>query len=174
MNVAFCEMQVEDAPPGYWKWPADRAALVDGVEVESSVPTRFFQSLDKYPREWGRLSWRVQLNKVFAGKAGSPFFRTFYPGVEWNLNYPDYRWFLSAWMRWNGPGPPPDDDSGPRVRIEGDTALFLIGTSGEETLYLRSRIDARERKRIAESVRTQSERPKRSSPIIVLDDIVSE
>ncbi|MBV8073803.1 MAG: hypothetical protein JO140_00135 [Candidatus Eremiobacteraeota bacterium] len=169
-------MHVEDAPPGYWRWPAEDAALVDGIEIRSAVPTRFFQTLDQYPREWGRLSWRVQLNKLFGGRAGSPFFRTFYPGVEWNLNHPDYRWFLSAWLRWDGSGPPADEFNGTRVAVNGDTALFRIGATSEGPLYLRSRIDARDRRNIAEAVRAERARPSEpeSTGIILLDDLFSE
>jgi hypothetical protein len=178
-------MRPEQAPPGFWRWPGDGALLIDGVELESAVPTRFFQSVDKYPAEWGRLNWRMQLNKREAERAASPMFRTFYPGVEWNLNVPDYAWFMTAWFAWEGPGPPYPEPSLPRAAsVEGDTVLFRIGwmqkADGDPApdldrpLFLRSRVDARDRRRVAEDRRAQSEpRANAGSATIVLDDIVA-
>ena len=177
-------MKPEQAPPGFWTGPVDRPALVDGVEFESAVPTRFFQTLDPFPPAWGRMSWRVQVNRVVGGGAESPAFRTFYPGVEWNLNRPGGRWFLSAWFRWDD-APPPGGElalPGP-IRVEADTALFryawlpAAGTADradpERPLFLRSRIDARSRRGIAEALRTEREPPPKADPgVIVLDDIL--
>ncbi len=185
-------MQSEDAPPGFWKWPGERHVLVDGIALESAVPTRFFQTVDAYPPEWGRLNWRVQLNKMESGRAGSPAFRTFYPGVEWNLNRPDHRWFLTAWMKWEGPGPRYRDPgfAGP-PRIEGDTVLFLFAwlpkrhsleasdslpePDLDRPLFVRSRVDARDRLRISEALRSQQEPAENSDPALIrLDDILEK
>lgn len=182
-------MQPEDAPPGLWQ-AGDRPPFVDGVELESNAPTRFFQSVDAFPSEWGRLSWRIQVNKIVSERAASPVFRTFYTGVEWNLNRPDYRWFLSAWFHWEGPGPGYRDRCFPAPPlIDGDTALFRFAwlpLSGppdlpgsvpqpdlERPLFLRSRVDARDRRRIAEAVRSQRDIAATSDPgVISLDDII--
>lgn len=190
MEVGQCSMQPEDAPPDFWQRPDDRGALIDGVVLESSVPTRFFQTVDTLPPEWGRLSWRVQLNKIVSGRAGSPVFRTFYPGVEWKLDHPDYRWFLTAWFRWDGDGPGyPDPGLPAAIRIEGDTVLFRIAWKPKpqhpestnappepdlaRPVFLRSRVDARERKRIAEGLRAEHETPAAPpSAVISLDDII--
>ena len=104
MESAQCYMEREHAPPGFWQ-RAERAVLVDGVRLESDVPTRFFQTLDPFPPEWGRLRWRIQLNGIVSERAAAPMFRTFYPGVEWNLHRAESRWFLTAWFTWEGPGP---------------------------------------------------------------------
>jgi hypothetical protein len=183
-------MQPEYAPPGFWQWPGDQPVLVDGVELDSGVPTRFFQTVDAYPAEWGRLRWRVQLNKIVSGRPVSPAFRTFYPGVEWNLNHPDYRWFLTAWFKWEGPGPAYRDPLLPRpARIEEDTVLFRIAwmpkprpldfpdsapePDFDRPLFLRARVDARDRRRIAEALHLQPEpRAKSDSAVILLDDII--
>jgi hypothetical protein len=167
-------MEAEDAPPGFWPWPGEPAALVDGVYLESAAPTRFFQTLDRYPPEWGRLSWRVQLNRLDGERAAAPRFRTFYSGVEWNLRGPDGRWFLSGWIRWNRPGVEPDP---PRialpVRIEDDAVLFAIAPEGEEPLFLRCRVDARDRRTIAASVAARDRDDPPSRPeLIVLDDVL--
>jgi hypothetical protein len=169
VNVARCTMTIDDAPPGFWQWPGTDSALIDGVELESTVPTRFFQTLDAFPREWGRLFWRVQLNRLDERRATLPMFRTFYPGVEWNLNHPGGRWFLSAWFKWQGDAPAAADPSqGAAIRIEGDTIVFTLGQ-----IVLRSRVDARDRKAVAESLHAHE--PKAPSPppgVIVLDDVV--
>lgn len=183
-------MEPEDAPPGPWPLPGDRPLLVAGVELESGVPTRFFQSVDTYPAEWGRLSWRVQVNKIVSDRAASPVFRTFYSGVEWNLNRPDFRWFLSAWFHWDGPGPQYRDPCFPAPpQIDGDTALFRFAWMPkpappdtadafpepdlDRPLFLRSRVDARDRRRIAAALRSQPEVPaKRDPTLISLDDII--
>ncbi len=167
-------MQAEHAPPGFWRWPADQSVLIDGVELDSAVPTRFFQTLDPYPLDWGRLSWRVQLNKLVSGHASSPVFRTFYAGVEWNLRHPDAHWFLSAWFRWDGPGPPQrEDDLRGAVQIADDTALFRIAWFDGTPLFLRCRVDARDRRAIAEARGLEVEREaKRDAAIIVLDDVI--
>ncbi len=164
-------MRAEDAPPGFWQLPGDAPALIDGVELESRVPTRFFQTVDAYPPEWGRLIWRVQLNKIVAGRAEAPVFRTFYPGVEWKLNLPDYRWFLTAWFKWDGSGPESREPSVAGVlKVTEDTAVFPIPRA---QLFLRSRIDARDRRRIAEALRTPPEPAPKSDPaLILLDDII--
>jgi hypothetical protein len=190
VKVGRCSMRPEDAPPGFWQGPSDQAVLVDGVELESSVPTRFFQTADTYPSQWGRLSWRIQLNKIVAGRAVLPVFRTFYPGVEWNLNHPDYRWFLSAWFRWEGPGPQYRDPCfPPSPQIEDDTALFRLAWMTkpgslefpdspsepdlDRPIFLRSRVDARDRRRISEVLRSQHEPQAASdSAVILLDDII--
>lgn len=183
-------MRSEHAPPGFWTQSGSGPVPIDGIELESGVPTRFFQTLDAYPPAWGRLSWRVQLNKIVSDLAAAPVFRTFYPGVEWNLNRPDPRWFLTAWFRWEGPGPRyrGADPAGP-PEIHGDTALFRIGwmpkaaaadrsdtepePDFERPLFLRSRIDARERRRISETLRTQRESESKTDvTTIVLDDII--
>ena len=171
-------MKPEDAPPGFWQGPGDQRVLVDGVEFESGVPTRFFQTVDKHPPEWGRLSWRIQLNKIVAGQAATPVFRTFYPGVEWNLNRADHRWFLTAWFRWEGAGPHYrcPGPAGP-AHIEGDTVLFRIYSPPEpdhdRPLFLRSRVDARDRSRISEALQSQQELQANPDPaVIVLDDII--
>lgn len=178
-------MHPDQAPPGFWTGPGDGSVLIEGAEFESSVRTRFFQTLDPFPREWGRLSWRVQVNKLIAGRAERPSFRTLYPGVEWNLAQPEGRWFLSAWFAWHGAGPGyPDPGVAGRVRIDGDTVLFRyawIAAAGsldvpdlERPLFLRSRIDARDRRRIAEALRSQREPPPAAEPgVIVLDDLLA-
>ena len=191
-------MLPEHAPPGFWLPRGDPALPIDGVEFESAVPTRFFQTVDAYPPEWGRLSWRIQVNKIESGRAVVPVFRTFYPGIEWNLNRPDYRWFLTAWFTWDGPGPqypplnaaPPNDaplNDAPlngTPLIEDDTVLFRIGwmprvnaaaePDPERPIFLRSRVDARDRRRIAEDLQShQAPEPKSGSGVISLDDIIT-
>lgn len=182
-------MQSEQAPPGFWRGPVDRSVLIDGVELESGVRTRFFQTVDAYPSDWGRLSWRVQLNKIVSGRAAAPAFRTFYPGVEWNLNRPDYRWFLTAWFEWNGSGPRHREAELSAPHVEGDTALFHFawmprrGVAGsrdavpepdfDRPLFLRSRVDARDRRHIAEALRAEREPQSKPDPaVILLDDII--
>lgn len=171
MKAGKCFMQPEHAPPG-WQWPGGQPVLVDGVELDSAVPTRFFQTVDAYPAEWGRLTWRVQLNKIQSGQAAAPVFRTFYPGVEWNLRRPDPRWFLTAWLRWEGPGPPHRDPglTAP-AQVDEDTVLFRIADF-ERPIFLRSRIDARERRRIAETLTAQQRQLPNQHAVIMLDDIV--
>ena len=182
-------MRFEDAPPEFWQRPRERAAI-DGAVFESRVPTRFFQTLDALPAEWGRLSWRVQLNQFVSGEAGLPVFRTFYPGVEWNLNRGGDRWFLSAWFRWLDGGPRYREPELPgAVRIDGDTVSFRLGwmpqpASSESPhtvqepdlsrpLFLRSRVDARDRKRIAEAVEPRPARPAGAQgAVISLDDVI--
>jgi hypothetical protein len=180
MKVGQRAMRSEDAPPGFWRSPQDVVA-VDGVEISSFVPTRFFQTLDATPKAWGRLSWRVQVNKIVDGRAGLPAFRTFYPGVEWNLRSGDGRWFLTAWFKWEGPGPPDCDLPLPRpARIEGDTALFPIArlpaSPGEaeevRTLVLKCRVDARDRRLVAQALRTARATEVAASGLIVLDDVI--
>lgn len=167
MNVARCTMTIDDAPPGFWQWPGSDSALVDGVELQSAVPTRFFQTLGEFPREWGRLFWRVQLNRLDDGRVSLPMFRTFYPGVEWNLNHSGGRWFLSAWFKWQGDAPAEADPAnGATIRIEEDTVLFALGP-----IALRSRIDARDRKAVADSLRAHEPAPP-APGLILLDDIV--
>jgi hypothetical protein len=190
VKVGRCSMQPEHAPPGFWPASGDRPALVDGVELDSSVPTRFFQTIDTYPPEWGRLTWRIQLNRIVAGRAALPAFRTFYTGVEWNLNRPDHRWFLTAWLRWEGPGPEHRDQClAAPAHIEDDAALFRIAWMMKprapqrsdsppepdlgRPLFLRSRVDARDRRRISETLQPQSKlETKPDSAVILLDDIV--
>lgn len=168
-------MRREHAPPGFWPWPADERALLDGVELESGVPTRFFQIVDPYPRTWGPLRWRVQLNKMVDGRAELPLFRAFYSGVEWNLNHPDYRWFLTAWFRWeHSAGVPAASSCGPS-HIEGNTVVFPIPVPDPAfvgSLCLRSRIDARDRHRIAEAVRSHDRPTDTEAPLIILDDVL--
>jgi len=185
VKTGQCFMEPEQAPPGFWPWPAAQPVLVDGVELESGVPTRFFQTVDAFPPEWGRLTWRVQLNKIDSGRAGPPVFRTFYPGTEWNLARPDHQWFLSAWLRWEGPGPPYRAPAPEAVRVVGDTVLFHIAwlpkpgdfpdaapePDLDRPIFLRSRVDARDRRSIAESLQAQPARPaKADSGVITLDD----
>lgn len=168
-------MQRQHAPPGFWGWHEETAAL-EGVELESTVPTRFFQTVDAFPRSWGRLSWRLQLNKIVADRVGLPLFRTFYPGVEWNLSHPDDRWFLTAWLKWDQSGECGEPQCVPPVRIDGDTILFRIPTPSPEcegASFLRSRVDARHRRRIAETVRAQLEQTASAdSGLILLDDLM--
>jgi hypothetical protein len=169
-------MHKEQAPPGFWPWPED-ALLVEGVELESAVPTRFFQTLDPVPRSLGRLSWRIQLNRIVAGQADMPMFRTFYSGVEWNLNHPDYRWFLTAWFKWEGsPGGPGEPHCAPPASIDGETVVFSLTppkSAPGALLHLRSRVDARDRNRIADSIRSQAERTERPhDTVIVIDDVI--
>lgn len=190
MKAGQCTMQSEHAPPGFWRWPGDGPILIDGIELDSAVPTRFFQTADAYPSGWGRLSWRIQLNKIVSGRAVSPAFRTFYPGVEWNLNRPDHRWFLTAWFKWEGIGPRYRDAdlSGP-PHVEGDTALFRFGwmpkpkaldpadsapePDFDRPIFLRSRVDARDRRRISEALRSEHDpQSKPDSAVILLDDII--
>lgn len=189
MECAKCYMEREDAPPGFWR-RADSAVLVDGVRLASDVPTRFFQTLDPFPPEWGRLRWRIQLNRIVSERAAGPMFRTFYPGVEWNLNRPESRWFLTAWFTWEGPGPRYPEPCAPaHARIDDDTALFRIawmpkstareagGSAAEpdldKPLFLRSRIDARGRREMHEArlSRDRNERPP-DPRLIVLDDLL--
>lgn len=171
MRIATYLMQREHAPPGFWQW-RDEVMPVAGVEIESGVPTRFFQTVDAYPRSWGRLTWRIQLNKIVDDRAGVPLFRSFYPGVEWNLNSFDRRWFLTAWFKWEQGDP----RAASIARIEDDTVSFAIppaGTACSDELYLRSRIDARDRHRVAETVARAREPDVPSHPeLIVLDDFV--
>ena len=176
-------MHSDQAPPGFWTRPGESSALVAGAEFDSSVRTRFFQALDPFPPAWGRLSWRVQVNQLVAGRAETPAFRTFYSGVEWNLGHAEGRWFLSAWFRWEDAGPPYSDPAVTgRVRLDGDTVLFRYAwmpAAGsldlpdlERPLFLRSRIDAR--RRIAEALRSQGEPPADTEPgVIRLDDILA-
>ena len=140
---------------------------VDGVELESAVPTRFFQSVDAYPTEWGRLIWRVQLNLLANGSVALPVFRTFYPGVEWNLRHHERSWFLTAWLRWEGMGPP-QSAAGP-PSIEGDRVAFSIGPNA----FLRCRVDARDRRSIARSVQADTPvAPSEEPGVISLDEII--
>ncbi|MGH7662283.1 MAG: hypothetical protein ACRENA_15355 [Vulcanimicrobiaceae bacterium] len=169
MNVARSIVTIDDAPPGFWQWPVTDSAQIEGVELESAVPTRFFQTLETYPSEWGRLFWRVQLNRFEDGRVSLPMFRTFYPGVEWNLNHPGGRWFLSAWFKWQGDSPDGADPSQrAAIRIEGDTVVFTLGQ-----IVLRTRVDARDRKAVAESLHAH-ERKSEPPPqgVILLDDVV--
>lgn len=177
MRTAQCLMHREQAPPGFWRWLAEETALVDGIEFESAVPTRFFQTVDAYPRSLGRLNWRVQINKIVAGECLLPMFRTFYPGVEWNLSHGDHRWFLTAWFRWDGEhGAQGEPHSAKPPQVEGDTAVFAVPVNDPAftaPLYLRSRIDARDRRSIAEALQSESEPA--ATPLhglIVLDDII--
>jgi hypothetical protein len=166
MHVGRCVMHAEDAPPGFWS--GAESQTLDGVELTSKARTRFFQTLDPYPREWGRLVWRVQVNKLEAERATLPMFRTFYPGVEWNLKVPDYRWFLTAWLKWDGPGPPSARAIVPVPKLEGDTVLFDIGAGTDaRPLFLRSRVDAREQRRIAPEAPSKPQ-----SSIISIDDVI--
>ena len=190
MKLEVCYMQPADAPPGFWPWPHERPVLVNGVALDSDQPTRFFQTVDACPREWGRFSWRIQLNRVVGGHAQSPVFRTFYQGVEWNLALPEHRWFLSAWFKWDGLGPDYEDErASGRVQIAGDTALFRISwfpkleregvtlpePDLKKPLFLRSRIDARARRQIYEAVRAERDASaKTESTVIVLDDIINK
>ena len=178
MHPVRCRMRPEDAPPGFPLGPPDAAAdadlHVEGVCLESVVPTRFFQQLDRYPREWGRLTWRVQLNALDGDRAAAPSFRTFYPGVEWNLRRGPQRWLLTGWLHWEGPGPQEQRDGSPcRPELDGDTVLFRFGTlPGGSPLYLRSRVDARDRRSIAAALRAEPETPAPDSSVIVLDDVL--
>lgn len=160
-------MTPADAPPGFWPWDATEK-LVTGVELESSVPTRFFQTVGAYPLEWGRLYWRVQLNNISGGRGvTTPVFRTFYPGVEWNLKHPKPQWFLTAWLRWEGPGPPQHIAQPPS--IEGATVTFHVDRSA----FLRCRVDARDRRSMARSVLPPSGGAQADEPgLISLDDII--
>jgi hypothetical protein len=176
MKIARCLIQREQAPPGFWPW-RDDSALVDGVEFESAVPTRFFQSVDAYPKDLGRLGWRVQLNRIADGRAGLPMFRTFYPGVEWNLNHSGARWFLTAWYKWERhAGEREDAQSVKPERIEGDTVWFPIVSASPnvgKALYLRSRVDARDRRAIASGIAAHNTSDASSdSALIVLDDLI--
>jgi hypothetical protein len=171
-------MSREHAPPGFWQW-ADELVLLDGVELESAVPTRFFQTVDASPPEWGRLSWRIQLNKVVDGRAEAPFFRTFYSGVEWNLSHSDDRWFLTAWCRWEQlAGERGTPRCVPPARIERETILFPIPPPDpgfDRPLYLRSRVDARDRRLIAEAVQSESNQPApEDEKLILLDDFMED
>lgn len=168
-------MRREHAPPGFWPWSGEESALLDGVELESAVRTRFFQTVDPYPRTWGPLHWRVQLNKIVDGRAELPLFRAFYSGVEWNLNHPDYRWFLTAWFSWERRAGVLDARPSAPVRIEEDTVVFPIPVPDQEfagSLYLRSRIDGRDRRRIAETVRSREQATPLKSSLILLDDVL--
>ena len=127
------------------------------------------------------MSWRVQLNKLDAGRATLPAFRTFYPGVEWNLRAGG-RWFLSAWFRWEGAGPPyAQTDLRSAPRIEGDTAVFCVSwwprpdgrPDATRPICLRSRVDARDRKTMAQSVASRSDKDDHDDRgIIMLDDLL--
>ena len=167
MRCARYVMSVEDAPPSFWLWPDAYSVPVDGVELESNVPTRFFQSLDAYPSEWGRLLWRVQLNALENERVTLPVFRTFYPGIEWNLRHAQRRWFLTAWLRWEGPGPPQPAAAAPS--IEGDAVAFCV----EGSVFLRCRVDARDRLSIARNVRSHHKSAEPGEPgVISLDDVI--
>ncbi|MGH7707541.1 MAG: hypothetical protein ACREM8_00380 [Vulcanimicrobiaceae bacterium] len=172
MNLSHCTISADDAPPGFWPWPAQGSALIAGVEFASAAPTRFFQRIDACPPQWGRPLWRVQINQLAAGRAAMPVFRTFYPGVEWNLRLPGARWFLSAWLKWNDPNQS-NRAAGSLVpvRIEGDEVLFRVADI-EPQPFLRCRVDARERNEVSASLRAQREPPQRSDPsVIALDDL---
>ena len=166
-------MQAEHAPPGFWKWP-ESSRLVPGVIVESAVPTRFFQALDAYPGEWGRLWWRLQLNRLLDERVELPVFRTFYPGTEWNLRRPDHRWFLTGWFTWQGPGPEAAAELEP-PQVEGDTVLFPFAAGR----YLRTRVDARDRREIAAEVAEDEDHREGAGhehedpSLIVIDDVIS-
>jgi hypothetical protein len=174
VKTAQCYMQRADAPPGFWPWDGPQTALLDGAELESAVRTRFFQTVDPYPSTWGTLHWRIQLNNIVDDRVALPFFRASYPGVEWNLKHPGGRWFLTAWFKWERAGESQAYPSGP-PRIEGDTVLFAIpmpDTAFDGSLHLRSRVDARDRRSIAESVRTREQTPTSDPTLIVLDDVI--
>jgi hypothetical protein len=177
VRAGQCYMQAEDAPPGFWQWPRDRTVLVDGVEIGSGVATRFFQTVDPYPSEWGRLHWRIQLNTLVSGRAVLPMFRTFYSGVEWNLKSPERRWFLTGWFAWEGPGPEHREPTLPApASIEGETALFRIAwlpKPGNNPIFLRSRVDARDRRLISEALESRNgHKAPAQRGLIVLDDII--
>jgi hypothetical protein len=176
MKTAERLMHREQAPPGFWQWPGEETALVQGVEFESVTPTRFFQTVDAYPHSWGRLSWRVQVNMIVAGQCALPMFRTFYPGVEWNLNHADHHWFLTAWFRWDGrTGEQAQAHVGAPPQIEDDTAVFGIPCDPTLTtpLHLRSRIDTRTRRSIAEALQSQAEPTVTPTHgVILLDDVI--
>lgn len=166
-------MRAEEAPPGFWSGPPDRPVLVEGVELTSDGPTRFFQSVDAYPKDWGRLTWRVQLNAIVDNRVALPMFRTFYTGVEWNLRSRSRDWFLTAWLTWDGPGPQDGEQSSfaPPI-IEEERVLFRFART-PKPLFLRTRIDARDRRRIAQEVRAREQAevaPERA--VIVLDDVI--
>lgn len=158
-------MQREHAPPGFWPWPDD-VMPIEGIELRSAVRTRFFQRVDDYPRDWGRLNFRIQVNKIAGDRAGIPLFRSFYPGIEWNLRQTDDRWFLTAWFAWTGAGGQGKPSQSP-ARIEGDTVLFPLPPPDpqfEGAFYLRCRVDVGERR---------AAQPQRSDPsLIVLDDVI--
>jgi hypothetical protein len=178
VESAQCYMRREDAPSGFWR-RADGAALVDGVRLTSDVPTRFFQTVDAFPAAWGRLRWRIQLNRMDSGRVAGPMFRTFYPGVEWNLTHPAPAWFLTAWFTWEGPGPRRPEPRAPApARIDGDTALFRIAwmppSAGlDQPLFLRCRVDARDRRRMYEArLARDQDQPPADPDLIVLDDLL--
>lgn len=174
VEPAQCHMRREDAPSGFWRRAHHGAVLVDGVRLFSDVPTRFFQTVDAYPPEWGRLRWRIQLNRIVDEHAVTPMFRTFYPGVEWNLQRAGSPWFLTAWLAWDGPGPRFSEPRTPApARIDGTTALFPIARLDDDTpLFLRSRVDARGRRAVYEALLARDQdRPPADPRLIVLDDI---
>ena len=174
VKIGSCTLRSENAPPGFSQGPDDVDVVVAGVEFESTVPTRFFQTVDAYPPEWGRLVWRIQLNALVDGRAAPPIFRTFYSGVEWNLKSgPTLRWFLSAWVRWDGAGPSHHNAGAPAVSLEGNTARFRIASTPEGAIFLRSRIDARDRRRVAAELRAERAEQPTDGSVIQLDDILS-
>src|SRR5208282_2034829 len=103
---------------------------------------------------------------------------------------PDYRWFLTAWITWEGAGPPYLDPNVPGPpRIDADTILFRIawmpkppspGVPGaapepdlERPIFLRSRVDARDRRRIAAALHAPpAPQASADSGVIQLDDIL--
>lgn len=170
MQPGRFRMRSEDAPPGFWAAP-DLTAPVDGVRIESALPTRFFQSLDHYPPAWGTLRWRIQLNALRDDVPDRPAFRGFYPGVEWNLRGGTGVWLLTAWFAWDGPGPEADRLPPAPPRLEGDVALFPFA-GGDAPLFLRSRVDARDRRAIAAAVRSQAAAPAPPDAPILLDDLL--
>jgi hypothetical protein len=175
LKTARFLMQRDDGPPGFWPWP-EECALVEGVELESAARTRFFQSIDAYPASWGRLSWRIQINKIVADRASVPQFRGFYSGIEWNLDRHDYRWFLTAWSRWEQGTELGEPRCMAPAAIDGDTILFAVPPADPKSqarIYLRSRVDTRNRRQIAEDVRLSREQQATSDPeLIVLDDVI--
>ncbi len=177
MHVASYLMHREHAPPGFWPW-RDDVRCIEGVEFESTGPTRFFQTVDTHPRSWGRLNWRVQLNKLADDRAALPLFRTFYPGVEWKLApSADQRWFVTAWFRWDRPaGEHVEGCAGSVAAIESGVISFRIPAfdrDSGETLQLRSRVDARDRRSIADSVQSvRKSDASTKSTLINLDDVL--
>ncbi len=78
-------------------------------------------------------------------------------------------------MRWEGAGPPDRNLAAaqPAVAVDANTALFLVAQNLEQPVFLRSRVDARDRRQIAQAVGPEDEPSTNTGAgVILLDDLI--